>query len=76
MICQSLLRTLPTSQILSVRGELCKMAMIGGGEFYQQFKATTDWNFDNLWNLLPQAVHLKYQIVEQDQKKKKVFVSN
>lgn len=71
IICKDLLKTLPPSQTLSAMGELCKMAMIQGGDFYQQFKQIKDWNFENLWRLLPQAVYAKYQIIEQDPREEK-----
>ena len=66
IICRSLLQTLSISQTRSAMGELCKMALIAGGDLYHQFKETKDWDFESIWNLLPQVVQMKYQIVDQD----------
>ena len=71
IICKSLLKTLHKSQTFSAMGELCKMAMIAGGTFYRQFREIKNWNFENLWDLLPQTIQAKYQIVEQDPREKK-----
>ncbi len=71
IICKSLLRSLPQTQTKSAMGELCKMALIGGGAFYQRLKEIKNGHFESLWEFLPQAVQLKYDIVEQDLREEK-----
>ena len=71
IICRDLLQTLPKRQILSALGELCKMALIGGGEFYARFKKIEHWGFEQMWQSLAPAIEHKYAIVEQDPKEEK-----
>lgn len=66
MIVRSILQGLPVSLVHASVGELCKMALIEGGEFYSQIQKEYMTGFDLVWNFLPQAIESKYKIIDKD----------
>lgn len=66
LVAKELLKPLPQAQCHSAMGELIKMALLSGGEFYSQVNRIEKWDFLSLWNLLPLAVRAKYEIVNRD----------
>ncbi len=66
VISKELLKPLPQAQCHSALGELVKMALLSGGDFYSQVSQTEKWDFTSLWSLLPLAVKAKYEIVKRD----------
>lgn len=65
LIVRSLFEGLPELQVLSAGGELAKMALIEGGELYQQLKNFKP-GLDFIWDNLPKAIEAKYRWVEKD----------
>lgn len=66
LIPKDLLQTLPQSQVHSAAGELAKMILIEGGEFFKEVKDVYFTGFDVIWKFLPQAIDAKYKIIESD----------
>lgn len=66
MLVRSLFEGLPTLQLQSAGGELAKMALLQGGDLFDQFKQNFELNIDSLWEFLPAAIEAKYKVVEKD----------
>jgi 3-dehydroquinate synthase len=66
MIVRSLFDELPATQIQSGSGELAKIGLIQGGEFFERLKAAYKSEMDSLWEFLPEAIANKYKVVERD----------
>lgn len=66
LIVRELFDQLPQIQVHSAAGELAKMALIEGGEFFEQLRETYIKGLEEIWKFLPQAISAKYRIVEQD----------
>ena len=65
-ICKDLFASIPQTQIHSAAGELAKMALLQGGDFFDDVKETYFTGLDVLWKFLPQAIQSKYKVVESD----------
>jgi 3-dehydroquinate synthase len=65
VIVRSLFENLPDLQIRSASGELAKMALIEGGDFYRDLK-NFKCELDFVWEHLPKAIEAKYRWVEKD----------
>ena len=76
VICQSLLKALSESQTSSAMGELCKMAMIQGGDFYQQFKKTKIGASKTFGTLFPKPSKLNTTSLNKTPGKKRGFGKN
>ena len=76
-IVQILLSSLSEREKESTKGELVKIALIEGGDFYKKvFKDYFNKRIISnsaLWNILPQAILAKLKIVEKDLYEKKGF---
>lgn len=65
LIVRSLFEGLPELQIQSAAGELAKMALIEGGELYNDLK-NFKCDLEFIWTHLPKAIEAKYRWVEKD----------
>ncbi len=71
---KNLLSTLSEKERESAKGELVKIALIKGGDFYKEiFTEYLDKKNSalDLWNILPQAILAKIKIIEKDPYEKK-----
>jgi 3-dehydroquinate synthase len=66
VIVRGLFEGLPKIQLQSAVGELAKMALIEGGELYQNLKSGVKFEMDFIWEQLPKAIEAKYRWVEKD----------
>jgi len=66
LIVRNLFEGLPTLQMQSAGGELAKMALLEGGEFFERFKENFKPELESIWEFLPEAIEAKYKIVETD----------
>ncbi len=66
MLVRGLFEGLPSLQLQSAGGELAKMALLSGGELFENFQNKFELNLDSLWEILPAVIQAKYQIVERD----------
>ena len=71
---KNLFSTLSEKERESAKGELVKIALIEGGDFYKEiftkYPSKKDSCLD-LWNILPQAILAKLKIIEKDPYEKK-----
>ena len=65
-IVKSLLQQTPVSEVSSAYGELIKTALIGNIPLYKKLKKKSKPSFENLWEFIPSAVKLKWDIVSKD----------
>lgn len=65
-ICKDIFSTVPQQQIHSAAGELAKMALIAGGEFFKEVKDTYFTGLDVIWKYLPPAIEGKYKVIQDD----------
>jgi 3-dehydroquinate synthase len=66
LIVRSLFEGLPQLQLQSAGGELAKMALLEGGEFFKRFQTEFKPEIDSIWDFLPVAIEAKYKVVEKD----------
>lgn len=66
LIVRSLFEGLPDVQLQSASGELAKMALIDGGELFEQLKSNFKLELDFLWGQLPKAIEIKHRWVQKD----------
>lgn len=66
MIVRSLFENLPALQVQSGAGELAKMALLMGGDFYERVKKDFKNDLEALWEFLPEAIEAKYKVVAKD----------
>jgi len=66
LLVKSLFEGLPRLQLQSASGELAKMALLTGGELFENFKADFKPELDRIWELLPSVITAKYSWVEKD----------
>jgi 3-dehydroquinate synthase len=66
LIVKSLFEGLPPLQLQSAGGELAKMALLQGGKLFTRFLDDFKMDIDGIWNLLPESIEAKYQIVARD----------
>ena len=65
-VVQELLQDLPEKQCHAALGEFAKMALLSGEELFAEFEKMSDWDFNELWRLLPKAIEAKNQVVRRD----------
>lgn len=65
-ISRPFFENLPTTQIQSALGELCKMALIEGGDLFETFHSFKNLDIDFIWKNLPTVIEAKYKWVDKD----------
>lgn len=66
LLVRSLFEGLPQLQLQSAGGELAKMALLEGGEFFTRFQNEFKPDIDSIWEFLPMAIEAKYKVVDKD----------
>lgn len=66
LLVKSLFEGLPSLQMQSASGELAKMALLEGGDFYNRFKESFEPSLECFWNFLPEVIQAKYKVVDLD----------
>lgn len=65
-ICKDIFSTIPQQQVHSAAGELAKMALLSGGDFFSEAKDTYFTGLDVIWKFMPQTIDGKYKVLLQD----------
>ncbi len=65
-LAAELLLTQPRERVHDALGEALKISLISGGSLWKKFQATRIWNFQSLWQLLPDLIEAKYKVVQKD----------
>lgn len=71
IISKSILSTLPEEIIIDSYGEALKISLLKGGKLWQKFSSQIDWDHQIIWQLLPDLIRAKYEIVSKDPFEKK-----
>jgi 3-dehydroquinate synthase len=66
VLVRELFQSVPLPHIQSGAGELAKMSLLAGGDFFAQVRDQNLTEIDTIWNFLPQAIEAKYLIIQQD----------
>lgn len=62
------IHTLPLDEIVNGYAEMLKHALIRDKVYWEDLKETEDWNVDKLAILVERSIHIKNEIVSQDEK--------
>lgn len=66
LLVKELFQTLPADHLQSAGGELAKMALLAGGDFFSQVKEQNLTDLETIWNFMPQAINAKYDVIRLD----------
>lgn len=69
-LVRSLLNGQPEARVFEGFGELVKISLIDGGEFWKKLSRESQLSSELLWKYLKPAIHAKYKIVQKDPQEK------